>query len=120
MSQMTTPWIKQILAKEKRLLKMKDVRPINPPRFDEISVKNLYEDCLKLPNMSLYFPDRYPKGRQCCRKYFFDILNTLHPDYTRSMIINAKKVRVISDDPDDQGKMIVIDPEWEAELKEFP
>ena len=99
---------------------MSDVRAINPPRFDEISVKQLYDECMKLPNMRLYFPDKFPKGRQCQREYFFNILNTLHPEETRKMIINAKKVRVIEDDNDEKGDLIEIDPEWEAQLKEFP
>ena len=29
-----------------------------------------------------YFPDRLPKGRLSDRTYFFNILSTVHPDYT--------------------------------------
>ena len=39
---MTTPFLKQILKGEKKLLKAKDVVNYNPPKYDEISVSNLY------------------------------------------------------------------------------
>ena len=52
---------------------------IEVPKFDELSVKNLYDELLALDNMDLYFPDKYPKGRQCDREYIFNVANTLHP-----------------------------------------
>jgi hypothetical protein len=59
---LTTPSLKQILKGEKRLLKMSEVTQCNPPPYDEISVTNLYESCIKLPGMQELFPDKYPKG----------------------------------------------------------
>ena len=93
---------RKLLKKEKKLLKMSELKPINPPHYDEISVRNLYDRCLELPGMADYFPDAYPKGRVCSRKYFFDVLNTLHPKQTQAMIANAKRVRVIDDDDEEQ------------------
>jgi hypothetical protein len=61
----TSSYLKQILKGEKRLLKMSEVRHCNPSRYDEISVLELYTPCLKMPDMALYFPDVYPKGRSC-------------------------------------------------------
>ena len=76
-SMMTAPFLKQILKGEKKLLKAKDVVNCNPPKYDEISVFNLYDKCLKMPKMAQYFPDKYAKGRICDRKYFFAILATI-------------------------------------------
>ena len=78
----TTEYLKQILAGDKKLMKMSEVRHCNPPHYDEISVRELYTPCLELPGMADYFPDKYPKGRSCSRPYFFAILATLHPEYT--------------------------------------
>ena len=59
----TTDYLKQILKGEKMLLRMSEARMCNPPHYDEISVTQLYEPCLKMGDMSKYFPDAYPKGR---------------------------------------------------------
>ena len=65
---LTAPWLKQILKGEKTLLKAKDVKICNPPRYDEISVSNLSDECIKLPGMAQHFPDKYAKGRSCSRE----------------------------------------------------
>jgi len=46
-----------------KFLKMKKIRTINVPTFDEISVNKLYDKVINKPGMSVYFPDKYPKGR---------------------------------------------------------
>ena len=61
-------WLKQIISGKKKLMKAADVNKYNPPRYDEISVTNLYKDCIKLEGMAQYFPDSYPKNRQCDRQ----------------------------------------------------
>ena len=59
----TSGFLKQILAGEKKLLKMSEAKTCNPPRYDEVSVTNLYTECIELEGMKDYFPDEYPKGR---------------------------------------------------------
>ena len=51
-------WLKDILAGKKKLLKLRQVKLISVPKFDEVSVKNLYEKLLDLEGMSAYFPDK--------------------------------------------------------------
>ena len=75
----TKDYAKDIFAEKKELIKKKNVLQIDVPKFDELSVKNLYDELLSLQNMSKYFPDKYPKGRQCDRDYLFNVANTLHP-----------------------------------------
>ena len=89
----TAPFLKQILKKEKTLLKAAEVKICNPPKYDEISVTQLYDSCISLQGMAEHFPDKYPKGRQCAREYFFTILNSKHPEYTKALILNSKKLR---------------------------
>jgi hypothetical protein len=55
--------LKDIFSGKKRLLKLKDVRMIQVPKYDEISVKNLYDKLVGLPGMEELFPEKYPKGR---------------------------------------------------------
>ena len=119
-SMITSAWLRQILAGEKKLLKASEAKISNPPKYDEISVVNLYEPCLELDGMSDYFPDKYPIGRTCSREYFFTILATLYPTYLRDMLRKSKSDRFALNDEEQQKEAILIDPEWEAQLKEFP
>ena len=117
---LTAKWLKQILTGEKKLLKAKDARHCNPPRYDEISVASLYQESIKMPNMAEYFPDAYPKGRSCNREYFFTVMATLHPKYTDELVKKSKKDRFGKEVEVEQGEAIAITPDWEAQLKEFP
>ena len=38
-----------------------------------------------------YFPDALPKGRNPGREYFFNILNTLKPQYVARLIDHANR-----------------------------
>ena len=116
----TAPFLKQVLKNEKILLKASAVKICNPPKYDEISVTQLYDSCIALPDMAQHFPDKYPKGRQCAREYFFTILNTLHPEYAQALILNSKKLRFDGQEEEDLEQRITIDPSWEEELKQFP
>ena len=44
-------------------MKLKDLKLISAPKYDEISVKNIYPTLVKLDGMADYFPDEYTKGR---------------------------------------------------------
>ena len=45
-------WLKQIISGKKKLMKAAEVHKYNPPRYDEISVANLYKECIKLEGMA--------------------------------------------------------------------
>lgn len=76
----TKDHLKAVLAEEKDLLKMKQVRFVNAPAYDEIGVKALYDKVVQQPGMAKYFPNKYPKGRQCEKQYMFNIWNSIHPE----------------------------------------
>ena len=59
----TKDFLKDVLTEKKMLLKMSEVRFINPPAFDEIGVKRLYDEVIRQPGMAQYFPDSFPKGK---------------------------------------------------------
>ncbi len=56
-------FIKLVLAGKKKLLNMSALNRVNVPVYDELSVKRLYADAVKLPNMLDHFPNEYAKGR---------------------------------------------------------
>ena len=78
---MTKDFIKAIFAGQKQLLKKSELRSIEVPHYEELSVKNIYPSMRKDDVFQSYFPDKYPKGKAPPREYFFNVLNTLQPDY---------------------------------------
>ena len=59
----TKDYAKYIFAEKNALIKKVHVQFIDVPKYDELSVKNLYEKLIKLDGMERYFPTKYPKGR---------------------------------------------------------
>ena len=54
---------KGYFAEKKILIWLKHLMKIEVPKYDKLSMKNLYKKLLALDNMEKYFPDTYPKGR---------------------------------------------------------
>ena len=73
--------LKAIFAEEKSLLKKKAVDPIEVPHYDELSVRRLWPLFQKDQTFLRYFPDKFADNKGPSRKYFFDVLNTLYPEY---------------------------------------
>ena len=55
--------LRRIFAEEKSLLKLSDVKWINVPRYDELSVENLEKQFKDDAKFHRFLPDRLPKGR---------------------------------------------------------
>ena len=87
----TRDFAKEVLRGDKKLLLLEDKKEVSVIKYDELSVKHLYKKFLELPGMSLYFPNKYPKGRQCDRDYMFNVANSLYPDIVAEVIQHALK-----------------------------
>jgi len=79
---------------------MDDVKVCNPPAYDEIGVKALYEKVVEQPTMTKYFPNKWPKGLQCDKAYFYNVWNTIHPDQVKAAIQYANEQRFTVSDED--------------------
>ena len=93
---MTKDFLKQVLAGKKQLMKRADVQEVAVPHYDELSVKAIYPMFTKDAEVMSYFPDTYPKGKGPPRDYFYNVLNTLHPDYLAQVLEHANKQRMTS------------------------
>ena len=82
-----------MLTDEKKLMKKNAVNYIHVPAYDELSVKRLWEDLKGDKRFNVYFQDEYPNGRFPAREYFFNILNTIYPDYMKQIMDHANKER---------------------------
>ena len=90
---LTKDFLRQVLSEQKRLLTMNGVRRINVPRYDELSVKNLFPKYANDVEVMSLMPDRLPKGKTMDREYFFNCLNTVKPDHVKRMIDHANHLR---------------------------
>ena len=106
-------FMKEVLIGKKQLLKKSEVKHIAVPHYDELSVKNLWPEVKKDGNFLSYFPSVYPKGKGPPRQYFFDLLNTLMPEYLAQILSHANKERMAADGAKMQSEAIQISQFWE-------
>ena len=90
---MNRDFLRDVLKGEKKLLKISECRFINVPKYDELSVKNIFPKFFRDSEVQQYLMDVYPKGRFPDRTYYFTVLNTVHPEYVANMIEHANAQR---------------------------
>ena len=86
-------FLKLVLAGKKHLMKMSEVKFIHVPKYDELAVKYLLPHLMKDATFMQFFPDKFPKGHPPDRTYFFNVLNTLNPEYMERVIRHANNKR---------------------------
>ena len=112
---MNKDFLKEVFAEDKELLELKDVKWINVPLFDELSVINIWPMTKEDKQLMKYFPQKLPKGRVPAREYFFNILNTLYPGYVQEIIRHANAQRnSVSNDAQARETIEVSDKWWDA------
>ena len=86
-------FLQAVLNGDKIMLKLKDVKFINVPVYDELSVKKFWPLMQADREFMRHFPDRLPVGRIPDRDYFWNVMNTLHEAYVAELVAHANKVR---------------------------
>lgn len=87
--QVNKDFLKSIFLDEKKLFKKKKIEYIKVPHWDELPVKKLWGDLKDDAAFSIYFQDKYADQKLPHREYFFNILNTIYPDYLKSVMDHA-------------------------------
>ena len=90
------------------------------PHYDELSVKNIFPQFKKDPNMMRFFPDVYPKGKGPPREYFFNVLNTIHHEYLAKILAHADQQRFATEGEKMKNETIEISEYWAEQLKDMP
>tara|TARA_B100000519_G_C14235044_1_gene434341 strand:- start:1227 stop:1706 length:480 start_codon:yes stop_codon:yes gene_type:complete len=116
----TKDWLKLVFAGKKRLLEMNEVSRVNVPAYDELSVTNLWKEVSLDTDFMQFMPDSFPKGKNCDRRYFFNILNTVHPEYCKNIVQHASEQRMSSSGQKMQDNNIEVNEEWHAKLMAVP
>ena len=113
-------FLKDVLAGKKELLKKEAVAYVQVTHFDELSVRNIYPMFRKDPLFQRYFPEKYPVGKGPPRPYFFNVLNTLYPEYLKECMGHAAEQRMTSAGEQMQKQSIQISEFWTEELRKMP
>ena len=82
------------MGERKDLLPMARVRTVNVPLYDELSVRKFYPMFQGDEEVMKYLPDPTPDMRVPDRTYFFNIMNTLKPEYMKKVIAHANNLRM--------------------------
>jgi hypothetical protein len=91
------------------------------PNYQEISVKNLYDDAITDPEVVRYLPTKEQlSGKLPERDFFFGVLCTLRRQYMIDVIEEAHKKRYKLSDEDKEKKAIIISEGWMKELMKHP
>jgi hypothetical protein len=114
-------FMRDILSEAKLFLRQNDVNHMEVPCYQEISVKNLYEDAMKDELLVKYLPTREQlSGRLPERDFFFGLLCTLRNQYMKDIIAGAHKARYTVGEDDTKKQAINISQAWMAELQKHP
>ena len=87
-------FMRDILSEAKLYLRQNEVNRMEVPCYQEISVKNLYEDAIKDDILAKYLPTKEQlSGRLPERSFFFGLMCTLRHQYMKDIIADAQKAR---------------------------
>ena len=114
-------FMRDILSDKKLHLKQNEVIRLDIPAYQELSMKNLYEDAIKDPVLTKYLPTKVQlsiKLPEC--EFYFGVVYSLRKQYMTNIIQEAsnKRFKVSDDDPKRQG--IAITDGWFQELMKHP
>ena len=87
-------FLRDILADKKLHLKQNEVIRLEIPSYQELSVKNLYDDAMKDPALAKYLPSKEQLSNKLPeREFFFGVLCTLRKQYKTDIIAEAQAKR---------------------------
>ena len=113
-------FLRQVFRDEKKLFKENDVKRINVPKFEEISIKailKMYKDDEKVQS---YLPEIKAKGKQLDRKFLFNIINTIYPTVLPELIAHARDLREKRITEGNEKETIEVATDWVSKLSEIP
>ena len=114
-------FLRDILADKKLHLKQNEVIRLEIPSYQELSVKNLYEDAMRDPALAKYLPSKEQLSNKLPeREFFFGVLCTLRKQYMTDIIAEAQAKRFKIQDEDQGQEGILLTEGWMKELQKHP
>ena len=84
-------FLKDVIAERKHLLRLDQIKWVNVPYYDELALKSVGPQMANDPKFTCFFPENMPRGRSIDRTYFYNVLNTIYPEYTSAIIKHAEE-----------------------------
>jgi hypothetical protein len=113
-------FLKQVFAGKKQLIPRIQLRPIEVPHYDELSVDALIKDVMTIPDLGKFFLEQKTPANRPDREFFFNIINTVDPDYLSALIRHAQGLRFGSSARSKEDNIIEVNEYWRKELEASP
>jgi hypothetical protein len=113
-------FLKLVLAEEKKLLHLNEVKYVNVPHYDELSVKKFWPILQSDLTFMQYLPAATRDGRLPDRVYFWNVANTVQHAYVQKVIEHANLQRMAAQPGDERGETIEISDAWWDKLNAVP
>ena len=78
MNHLDKEMIRLVLAGDRKFVKLADLKPVCVGHWPEVSVKGLYDEYIKRPQVMMHCPPKNEKKRPLDKTYLFNIINTFH------------------------------------------
>ena len=113
-------FIKAVLTEQKSMLPLSEVKWVNVPHYDELSVKAFLPKFTGDGEFMKYIPDITMESRIPARDYFWNILNTVRPEYVKNVIEHANNLRMKANDETKPDEYIEVSAAWWSKLTAVP
>ena len=113
-------FIKMVLTEQKSMLPLREIKWVNVPHYDELSVKKFLPKFSNDEQVMKFIPEVSIESRIPARDYFWNILNTVHPDYVKNVIEHANNLRMKANDETKPHEYIEVSEQWWQKLNAVP
>ena len=87
-------FLKKVLSGDQKLLHITQVKFVNVPHYDELSVKSFFPRLQQDPEFMVFMPDPTPDSRVPDRSYFWNVLHTVRTEYMENVLNHANDQRM--------------------------
>ena len=97
-----------MLREKKKLLPLNEVKYVNVPHYEELSVKRFWPILREDEALMQYMPDFTTEDKIPDRVYFWNLANTVQNAYVQNVIKHANNLRMKAQDEAAQQETIEI------------
>ena len=83
-------------------------------------MKGLFKDVIDDPELYCFFADHKEGRKLPSREYFFNVLNTVQPNYVSKIVKHAQSVRFDKTNKEDAKETIEMTEKWHQTLLAHP
>ena len=113
-------FLKDVFTEKKKLLRLNEVKRVNVPLYDELSVTKIWPMMKSDELFMRHFPDKLAKGRVPDREYFFNVLYTLQTNYVDNILKHAIEQRNSISNEARALESIEVTDDWWKKLNSVP